>query len=255
MENLIKTDLNNHVAIVTLNNPPVNCWNLAMADAFESTLNQIESEPNVRVVVISGGNGNCFSAGFDVADAQNAHITTPKVRDLWIRLDQLEKPTICAINGHALGGGLELALTSHFRVMIDNPKVRVGLTELNLGIIPGWGGTQRLSRIVGRSLALEMILFSKKLDPKEALKFGLVDRIVSNENFMAEVMSMAKILAERPPIAVRWVLKAVAAGLYRGLEAGLQIEAEGSAETRKTEDRAEGFAAFMEKRKPIFKGC
>ena len=163
MAQLIKTDVDNHIAMVTLNNPPVNCWNLDMADAFEGTLNQIESDPNVRVVVISGGNGNCFSAGFDVTDAQNAHITTPKVRDLWIRLDQLEKPTICAINGHALGGGLELALTCHFRVMVDDSKTRVGLTELNLGIIPGWGGTQRLSRVVGRSLALEMILFSKKL--------------------------------------------------------------------------------------------
>lgn len=253
-EKLIKLDVNDHIAVITLNNPPVNAWGLAMSTAFEETLNRIENDPEVRVIVISGGDAKCFSAGFDVTDAQNTPITSPKVRELWKRLDRSEKPIICAINGHALGGGLELALCCHFRIMVDDPKAVLGLTELNLGIIPGWGGTQRLARVVGRPQALNMILFSKRLGAADALAVGLVDRLVERDQLMTEVMDMAETLARRPPIAVRWVLKAFHAGLTEGLDAGLRVEEEGAAATRESEDRNEGFAAFKEKRKPVFRG-
>ena len=145
-------------------------------------------------------------------------------------------------------------MSCHFRIMVDAPKVMVGLTELNLGIIPGWGGSQRLSRLVGRAKALDMILFSKTLDAREALKIGLVNQVSTPGKLMDDALGFAGKLAERPPIAVSCVLKAMAAGEYEGLDKGLDVEAEGSARVRETKDRIEGFNAFLEKRKPVFTG-
>ena len=159
----IKYELMNHIAVITIDHPPANTWNLATLNEFEEAIGLVENDGNVRVLVITGAGEKCFSAGFDVSDAVNAPIISPKARALWRRIDRISKPVIAAINGHALGGGLELAISCHFRIMADAPSAMVGLTELNLGIIPGWGGSQRLSRIVGRSAALEMILLSKKL--------------------------------------------------------------------------------------------
>jgi enoyl-CoA hydratase/carnithine racemase len=138
--------------------------------------------------------------------------------------------------------------------MADHPHTVVGLTELNLGIIPGWGGTQRLTRLVGRAKALDMILFSRRIGSAEALAAGIVDRLSPPEALANDVLAFAEQLAQRPPIAVRCVLNALNAGFYDGLDAGLQVEAEGSAIVRETEDRNEGFSAFLEKRKPCFKG-
>ena len=153
-----------------------------------------------------------------------------------------------------LGGGLELALCCHFRFMADTPKAKIGLTELNLGIIPGWGGTQRLYRVVGKSRALDMILFSRRLDAREALAIGLVDQVSVSGQLMADALEFAGLLSARPPIAVRAVLKAISAGIYEGLDQGLAIELEGSRAVKNSEDAKEGFAAFFEKRDPVFKG-
>ncbi len=243
-----------HIAIITINHPPANTWNLDTMTEFETAINQVKADDDIRVIIITGQGEKCFSAGFDVSDAKNASVTSPKGRELWQKLDRLSKPTIAAINGHALGGGLELAASCHFRIMVDSPDVRVGLTELNLGIIPGWGGTQRLTRLVGRATALDMILFSKRFNGAEALDMGLVDRLSKRETLMADALEFAEKLAERPPVAVRCVLDAFTAGLYEGLEKGLNVEAEGSMIVRDTEDKTEGFKAFLEKRKPVFQG-
>jgi enoyl-CoA hydratase/carnithine racemase len=205
-------------------------------------------------VILTGAGEKCFSAGFDVRDAANAAEISPKGRELWRRIDRFPKPVIAAINGYAIGGGFELALACHFRIMADHPHTVVGLTELNLGIIPGWGGTQRLTRLVGRAKALDMILFSRRIGSAEALAAGIVDRLSPPEALANDVLAFAEQLAQRPPIAVRCVLNALNAGFYDGLDAGLQVEAEGSAIVRETEDRNEGFSAFLEKRKPCFKG-
>jgi len=247
-------EIKNHIAIITINHPPANTWNLATMEDFEDCIDKAGTDTNVRVIIITGGKGKCFSAGFDVSDAANADIISPKGRELWRTIDRFSKPTIAVINGHALGGGLELALSCHFRIMVDNPKAVLGLTELNLGIIPGWGGTQRLSRLVGRAKALDMILFSKRINVDDALNTGLIDRKSAPESLMDDAIEFAEKLAARPPIAVKWVLDAFSAGLYEGLDKGLEIEALGSAAVRCTEDRNEGFKAFMEKRKPQFKG-
>jgi enoyl-CoA hydratase/carnithine racemase len=136
--------------------------------------------------------------------------------------------------------------------MQENKKI--GLTELNLGIIPGWGGTQRMPRIIGKQKALDMILFSKRITAHEAREIGLVDRVSNEGELMEDVMGMAEFLAGRPPIAVKAVLQAVSAGLYEGFEEGIRIEALGSVAVSQSKDAIEGFTAFLEKREPIFKG-
>ena len=247
-------EIKNHIATITIDHPPANTWNLTTMEEFEDAIERVSTDGEVRVVIITGSGEKCFSAGFDVSDAVNTPITTPKAREVWRKIDRLLKPTIAAINGHAIGGGLELAMSCHFRIMMDNPKAMLGLTELNLGIIPGWGGTQRLVRLAGRAKALDMILFSKKINADEALDIGLIDRKSAPGSLMDDAVEFAGKLAARPAIAVRCVLDAFSAGLYEGLERGLEVEAHGSAIVRDTEDRNEGFKAFMEKRKPQFKG-
>ena len=243
-----------HIAIITLNHPPVNAWNLGLMEDFEKAVDEIENDKDVRVLILTGVGEKCFSAGFDVSDAANSHITSPKGREIWTRLDRFSKPVIAAINGFAMGGGLELALSCHFRIMIDDPKATVGLTELNLGIIPGWGGTQRLTRIVGKAKALDMILFSKRIDAKEALSIGLINQISTKDKLMGDAIAFAEVLAKRPPLAVGAVLRAVSAFDYNGLEAGLKVEEEGSSIVGSSKDCMEGFTAFLEKREPVFTG-
>lgn len=136
---------------------------------FSLALDEVESDDEIRA---TGAGEKCFSAGFDVSDAANVDEISQLGRSSWRRVDRLSKPTIVAINGHAMGGGLELALSCHFRLLAEAPRIKLGLTELNLGIIPGWGGTQRLARAVERNKALEMILFSEILAPKDAFSCG-----------------------------------------------------------------------------------
>jgi enoyl-CoA hydratase/carnithine racemase len=247
-------EIRDHIATITFNRPPANAWNLAAMEDFEKKLDAVETDKNVRVVILTGAGEKCFSAGFDVKDAANSAKTGPLGQQLWCRIDRFEKPFIAAINGHAFGGGLELTLCCHFRIMADSPKAQVGLTELNLGIIPGWGGTQRLMRELGRSKALEMILLSKRITAAEALDAGLVQQIAPPEKLLDEAAAFAQTLAARPPVAMGCVLKAMGTGMYEGIDAGLEAELEGSRIASGSKDAVEGFTAFLEKRQPVFKG-
>jgi enoyl-CoA hydratase/carnithine racemase len=253
MDNILveKTD---HTAVLTINHPPVNTWDLATMESFEQAVDTVEKDDDCRVVVITGSGDKCFSAGFDIKDAGNALKISAKGCELWTRIDRFPKPVIAAINGHAVGGGLELALACQFRFMVDDPDVSTGLPELDRGIIPGWGGTQRLTQVVGKAKALDMILFSKTIAPQQALEIGLVNQLCAPESLMQDVLAFARQLALRPPIAVSCALKAIAAGIYEGQQRGLEVEEEGSEIVRTTEDCREGFLAFLEKREPVFQG-
>jgi len=253
LENIILVK-RKHIGIMTINHPPVNAWNWATMQDFEKALDAFENDQVVRVVIITGAGEKCFSAGFDISDAGNAHKTSPKARELWRRIDRFPKPVIAAINGYALGGGLELAMCCQFRIMVDAPEAKVGLTELNLGIIPGWGGSQRLPMLVGKAKALDMILFSRKISATEALEAGLVNQVSTTGRLMDDTLAFAEKLAKRPPVAISCVLRAIAAGAYEGLDAGLKVEEEGSQTVGQSEDCQEGFSAFLEKREPEFKG-
>ncbi len=243
-----------YIAILTLNRPPTNSVSYAMLEELDRVFDELASDKEVRVLVLTGAGDRCFCAGMDVADAVNHPDVGPKGAAIWKKLDRFEKPVIAAINGHALGGGCELALAAHFRLMTDNPKALMGCPELNLGIIPGWGGTQRMARLLGRTKALDLILFSRRLSPEQALAVGLVEKVCPASSLLDEALSMARELSERPPIAVKAVLRAVSVGLDVGIEEGYKAEAEGSRMAATSKDAVEGFTAFMQKRKPEFKG-
>ena len=242
------------VTLLTLNRPVNNAVSYAMLGEIDKALDEAASDQDTRVLVITGSGEKCFCAGMDVTDAVNRPDVGPVGRALWTKVDRFEKPVFAAINGHALGGGCELALACHFRYMADNENAKVGCPELNLGIIPGWGGTQRLTRLLGRSKALELMLFSRRLNPREALAMGLVDGLFPPDQLMNEVMNKATELSERAPLAVRAVIRAVQAHLDRGIDEGLKVEAEQSAICAASKDAVEGFTAFLQKRKPEFKG-
>lgn len=248
----IRYEKQGHIATLTLNRPPANSVNLAMLSDIEKALDDAGQDREVRVLIMTGAGEKGFSAGFDVGDVANAHITGPKGQELWTRIDRFHKPVIAAINGYAFGGGCELAMASTFRVMQEGAKI--GLTELNLGIIPGWGGTQRMPRILGKGKALDLILFSKRLTAQEALEIGLVDRVSTEGALMSDVMEMAEFLAQRPPLAVEAVLNAVNTGLEKGLAEGTKVEWEGTQKVSSSKDAIEGFTAFFEKRPPKFTG-
>jgi enoyl-CoA hydratase/carnithine racemase len=242
------------VMVLTFNRPPTNSVSYAMLGELDKALDEVAHDKDARVLVFTGAGDRCFSAGMDVADAMNHPDIGEVGRALWTKVDLFEKPTLAAINGHALGGGCELALACHFRFMTDNPKALMGCPELNLGIIPGWGGTQRMTRLLGRTKALDLILFSKRLSPAEALSAGLVEGVYAPEALMPKVMETAQALSEKAPLAVRAAIKAVTTHLYKGIDEGLKAETEGSKTCATSKDAIEGFTAFMQKRKPEFKG-
>ncbi len=216
-------------------------------------MNEIEKSKETRAVIITGAGEKGFSAGMDVSDIAN--ITKgPNGNEIMNAISRSTKPYIAAINGHALGGGCETALACHFRFMTDNPKAFIGLPEVNLGITPGWGGIQRLPRVLGKSKALDIILFSKRLSPAEALAIGLVDKVVPAADLMKEATAFAAALAKRPPLAVAAVLDGMSVGLDKGFDEGLRWIMEWSTKLAASKDAVEGITAFLQKREPNFIG-
>ncbi len=248
----IRYEKENHIVTLILNRPPANSINLATLLEIEEALKMAAQDKDIWVMIITGAGEKGFSAGFDVSDVANGDKSGPKGQQVWTQIERSTKPVIAGINGYAFGGGCELAMACTFRVMTESAKI--GLTELNLGIIPGWGGTQRLPRLIGKLKALDMILFSKRITAREALAVGLVDKVSKDGDLMRDVLEMADVLRQRPPLAVTAVLNAVNTGLEKGFDEGTKIELLGSMTVGKSRDAIEGFTAFMEKRSPNFKG-
>lgn len=242
-----------YIGILTLNRPPVNSINLGMREELDHALSEVENRKDIRVLIITGAGEKGFSAGMDLSDVGNLNNGQHAI-EIFNRIDRFQKPVIAAINGYALGGGCELALACHFRFMVDTPKAKIGLLELNLGIIPGWGGIHRTVRLVGRSRAMDLIFFSRKLTSPEALQIGLIDRVSASGELMIDTIEFAQELAKRPPIAVSLALKSMVVGMEKGLDEGLQVDRESSEILAQTKDALEGFTAFVEKREPVFKG-
>ncbi len=241
------------VTRITLNRPPANSINLAMREDLDRAFAEIETDRGTRVVVITGAGEKGFSAGMDVSDVGNLH-NGPDAIELFNRIDRCPRPVIAAINGYCLGGGCELALACHFRLMSDSPGAKIGCPELNLGITPGWGGIQRMARLLGKPKALDLILFSRRLTAAEALDAGLVDRVFPAGEFMDRAMEFASALAKRPPLAVTAVLRGMEAGIEMGIEEGLRVDREWSSKVASSADAREGFIAFSQKREPAFTG-
>ncbi len=241
------------VSTITLNRPPTNSVNLGVREELNSAVIELEQSKDTRVVIITGAGDKGFCAGMDVTDIANLE-KGPNGNDILNRIERFPKPVIAAINGYALGGGCELTLACHFRFMTDNPKAVIGCPELNLGITPGWGGIQRLARLLGKSKALDMILFSKRLSAQEALAVGLVDRVVPAPELMKEAMALGLALTKRPPLAVNAVLNGMSVGLEKGIEEGLRVDREWVKKLFQSKDAKEGMTAFLERREPVFKG-
>lgn len=241
------------VTTITLNRPPMNSVNLGIREEFFAAVKEIETNKETRAVIVTGAGEKGFSAGMDVSDIAN--ITKgPNGNEIMNAISRSTKPYIAAINGHALGGGCETAIACHFRIMTDNPKAFIGLPEVNLGITPGWGGIQRLPRLLGKSKALDMILFSKRLSSAEALAIGLVDKVVPAADLMKEATAFAQTLAKRPPLCVAAVLEGISVGMDKGFDEGLRVDQEWSNRLAASKDAVEGITAFLQKREPTFTG-
>ncbi|MGB9741043.1 MAG: enoyl-CoA hydratase/isomerase family protein [Candidatus Bathyarchaeia archaeon] len=246
------------VATITLNRPEA--LNAFSKEVVEEVLNAIEDarvDENVRVVILTGAGEKAFSAGADIKamkgmNALKARELSQMGEKLCLALENLEKPVIAAINGYALGGGLEVAMACDIRIASEN--ARMGQTEINIGLIPGWGGTQRLTRLVGAAKAKELIFTGKMIDANAAEQIGLVNMVVPQASFRETVWQFALELAQKAPVALKVAKALINKGAETSLDAALALEREGFGVVASTEDLQEGVSAFTEKRKPVFKG-
>ena len=246
------------VATLTVNRPKVlNALDEHTTTEIADAAARIDADPEIRVLIVTGAGDKAFVAGADInvlatygpVEGRRGSQLGQRAFD---RLEQMGKPVIAAVNGYALGGGCELALACHMRIASDRAKL--GLPEINLSIIPGHGGTQRLPRLVGKGRALELISTGRQVGAEEAERIGLVNRVVPHDELMAEVGQLAKELAAKPPLAMRYAIAAVSEGLECSLTEAQAIEAGYFGLCCATEDKFEGMHAFLEKRKANWSG-
>ncbi|MBU0465097.1 MAG: enoyl-CoA hydratase/isomerase family protein [Proteobacteria bacterium] len=255
---LLLKEEKNKTVILTMNRPKVmNCLNFDLLYAIKNEIDALQYRTDIRTLIITGAGEKSFCAGADLKE--RAGLTPDEVkkfiitiRNLLTSIQNLPIPVISAVNGIALGGGTEVALASDIRIASENASM--GLTEARLAIIPGGGGTQRLPRIIGVAKAKELIFTGRRVDAKEALDIGLVNKVTTSETLLDECMKMADMIAETGPIAVEMAKYAIDKGIETDLATGLAIESNAYRVTIPTEDRIEGLTAFREKRKPVYKG-
>ncbi len=247
-----------NIAIVTINRPKVlNALNATVIEELEKAFTELKNDPEVGAVILTGAGEKAFVAGADISglvelNPLEGKMFAEKGQAVFNLIENLGKPVIAAINGFALGGGCELAMACTIRIASE--KAKLGQPEVNLGIIPGYGGTQRLPRLVGKGRAMELILTGRMVDANEAYQIGLVNKVVPPEKLLDEAIEMAKLILTKGPLAVKFAMEAVNRGLEVSLEDGLKIEADLFGMCCATEDKVEGTKAFLEKRKPNFKG-
>lgn len=245
------------VAVITINRPDkLNALNSKVHEEGVAALDELSNDDEIRVVVFTGAGEKSFIAGADISEfAGKTPVTQRAVfqnRTLFNSIDTFPKPVIAMINGFCLGGGCELALACDIRIAGENAKL--GQPEINLGIIPGGGGTQRLTKLIGEGKSMEMILTGDMIDAETALKLGLVNHVYSAEELEENTMKLAKKIASKSPIALQMAKEAVKTASKSNLDEGLRREVDLFAITFSSEDKEEGVAAFLEKRKPEFKG-
>jgi len=246
------------VIIVTLNRPEkLNALSRETIAALSATIKNFENDSELRVVILTGAGDRAFSAGTDLSElihvgAAEAETIAERGQQLCNQIEQSPVPVIAAINGIAAGGGCELALACHLRIAAAN--ARFSLPETKLGIIPGYGGTQRMTRELGRARTLELILTAGIINAEDALRLGLVNRVVPSAELLPAAEALGREIAQLAPLAIRACLKAVVVGTELPLEEGLALEAKLFASLFATDDMREGTRAFLEKRKPVFKG-
>ncbi len=251
-------EVEDSIALVTVNRPEkLNPLNIDTVDALDACFSDIASDAGVKTVILTGAGEKAFVAGADInqlteLSALGGQQWGLRGQQVFSKIENLTKPVIAAVNGYALGGGLELAMSCHIRIASDNAKL--GQPEVKLGIVPGYGATQRLPRLVGKGRALEMILTGDPVSAEEASRIGLVNRVVPRAELIPAARRIASRILENSPVAVALCLQAVNRGMEMPLDAALTFEASQFGLSCATEDIREGTRAFLEKRKAEFKG-
>ncbi|MEA2568980.1 MAG: enoyl-CoA hydratase [Acidobacteriota bacterium] len=257
MEN-VKVEVRDSIAIITIDRPKVlNALNAQTVAEIGEAFEQVRNDDAVRAVILTGGGEKAFVAGADINELATMNPITGKEtaergQRVFTAIERFPKPVIAAVNGFALGGGCELALACHLRIASD--KAQLGLPEVTLGIIPGYGGTQRMARLLGKGKALELICTGDRIPADEAERIGLVNKIVPADQLMASAEEMARKMASRGPLAIRAAIEAVTIGSDMPQDAGLVLEATLFGLLASTSDMKEGMAAFLEKRQAKFTG-
>lgn len=253
----LKVGVQDRIAVIAIDHPPANAFDRRTLDELEAAINEATGNPDVKAIIVTGAGQFAFVAGADIKEIKAMEGDQAAIRAymqkgqmLFSKIEASPKPVIAAINAVALGGGLELALACHMRVAGD--KARFGLPEINLGIMPGWGGTQRLQRVVGKSKAIEMILTGDILNAQEAYRINLVNKVVPATAVVKEAMGLAKKITEKGGVAIAKALEAIDAGSNLPLEQGLTVELDGITGLAMTNDAREGILAFIEKRRANF---
>lgn len=257
-EDLALVEIKESIAIVTINRPKaLNALNPDVLKALKNALIQCDQNDAVRVIILTGAGEKSFVAGADIAAMKDM---TPRDAMAFAELgqgvfrlvEQIRKPVIAAVNGYALGGGTELAISCD--IVLASEKARFGTPEVNLGVFPGFGGTQRLTRLLGKARAKEVIFSGEMFDAARALAIGLINRICPPEELMEEAMNLAQTIMTKGPVAISLAKQAIEAGYDEDLDKALLIERSLFAQCFDTEDQKEGMGAFLEKRDPAFKG-
>ena len=253
---LVRLELEAEIAVITIDNPTVNALTSEVMAELSKAFDTLEKNKNVRAAIITGAGEKCFVAGADInqfpqLDGESGAEMVRAGKKIFNKIDNLSIPVICAVNGLALGGGCELVLACDIRVVSENAKF--GFPEVGLGIIPGYGGTQRLPRLVGIGKAKELICSGESISAKEAYRLGLVERLVPAGEALQQALELAKTIVKRGPLAVSKAKQVINQGVEMTLQEGLDLETQLSGELFGTDDKNEGAKAFFEKRAPIFK--
>lgn len=259
-EELVRTTTQDGIAILEINNPPANTYNFELLRQFDAAILQARLDANVHALVLRGAGEKFFSAGADIrfladASAEVRYNFSLFGHETLSRLENTPKLVVAALNGHTVGGGLEIAMAADLRVAKKDGG-RIGLAEVNLGVLPGMGGTQRLARLVGRGRALELAATGAMFSFEEALELGLVNQIFEGASFFADALAYVRqfIPPNKSSLAVGRIKRAIHVGLEAALNEGLAMEREVLAQVFASEDAAEGIQAYLEKRAPKFKG-
>lgn len=249
----------NTIATITIDRPKkLNALNKATIKELHEAFKELDQDKDTKVIIVTGSGEKAFIAGADISEfahfdvKQGGKLAKKGQELLFDFVENLSTPVIAAINGFALGGGLELAMACHFRVASDNAKM--GLPEVSLGVIPGYGGTQRLPQLVGKGIAMEMIMTAGMVNAERALQYGLVNYVVPQEELLSLCQRLAKNIANNSTVAIGQAIKAVNAG-YKAEEDGFAVEIDAFGHCFGTEDFKEGTSAFLEKRKANFPGA
>ncbi|MFH2013285.1 MAG: enoyl-CoA hydratase/isomerase family protein [Pseudomonadota bacterium] len=251
-------EVKNGVGIITLNRPEqLNCLSTEVTAKFSSLISKIRDDSSIKVVIITGS-GRSFATGADLKEVEGMPSRVEftgynaRVHDLFFAIENLPKPVIAAINGLTYGGGLELSLTCDLRLAV--PKAKFAVPEINLGLIPGAGGTYRLAEVIGIAKAKEMVYTGDPIDAEEAYRLNLINKIVPPENLMEEAINMGSKLAEKPVLALRAAKQCISTEFHMDHHSASKLEEESIISLFDTEDRREGVKAFVEKRKAVFTG-